>query len=605
MIKQQSSDNGAIQLRYGHRRTEPIKDRFEDNPERTGREILEQSKEYLGLNATTTDGRNSIARYHGINNVWKEGGNKKRAQDVIYDLLLSVKKDSTQNLSCSFGNIEGFHRSLASIMLLTGRFIEPGDGTLSDKLDWSVLEKNNVIKKDNPHIVRLKKSGDLQYHISQALNSEKGENMWFTVVKNVEVYWVKVNEEKASPTEVTKAVKAFSSEISDDKRNSSKKLFKRELGRLSEAFLGECLVNVDQRPNFLGNKKNIKKGSKKKTKKTKKKKLKGSLPGDKSPDTDGTPANLSKSDSDLQGDFERKMHYHTNRIIQSGKANCKNKPLNNKKESDTFYFLTTTFYDSNACDAMLKHQADFDPKDSRFDEARRFGISTLLYEDAYKNYCRNPFSDKNAAECKKLLTFRNVAKDKFLYPPFINTHESLTRDVGEAGLNTLSTYNVNAMYFLPQIIHKILEYTKNKTASTLPTDEEAYECSLYAARFHSNQFGLTNIKMHGIAKWKYFSVYQRHKSEDLPVEIACALLVCDIINVALSDPAMWDRSMKEIEPRDKKEYFRKVGDDIANMFNSIVCKDDESFVNTFGKFPLKYIPYNIFVSCSLYTNNDI
>lgn len=603
MIKQRSSDNGnddgAIKLRYGDSRTEPIKDRFEEKPLDIGRNNLEQSKAYLEFNATTTAGRKSIAEYHGIQG-WKGESNKKLAQDVIYDLLLSVKKRSNKTLNCSFGNIEGFHRSLASIMLLTGRFIKPEDGTLSDKLDWGVLEKNNVIQNENPHIVRLKKSGDLQYHISQALNSEKEENRWFTVVKNVEVYWVKVDEETASPADVTKAVKAFSFEISEDKRNSSKKLFKRELGRLSETFLGECLVNVNQRPNFLGNKKNIKKGSKKKTKKTKKiskKKGKGSLLGDESPDTDCTPANLSKSDSDAQEDTEKKMHYHTHRIIQSGKASCKNKPL---KDSETFYFLTTTFYDSNACDAMLNHQVDFDPK--RFDEARRFGISTLLYEEAYENYCRNPFSDTNVTECKKLLTFHNVAKNKLLQPPFINTHESLTKDVGEAGLNTLSTYNVNAMYFLPQIIHKILGYTKNKTASTLPTDDEAYQCSLYAARFHSNQFGLTNIKMHGIAKWKYFRVYQRHESEDLPVEIACALLVCDIINVALSDPAMWDHNMQRIKPEEKKEYFRKVGDDIANMFNGIVCKDDESFVNTFGKFPLKYIPYNISVSCSLYTN---
>ena len=170
--------------------------------------------------------------------------------------------------------------------------------------------------------------------------------------------------------------------------------------------------------------------------------------------------------------------------------------------------------------------------------------------EEYRDYCKAPFRDEHRSNVVRHFTFPSIDDAKVtLSPPFLNSYKSLLFDPKESW--QLTTWSMNAMYFIPRIIHLLFAQKEDRPIDEMAEDATCYEFALYTARYHSNTFGMSNGQCHGVmASDLYMKLSHTSltcvSSNDI---ISAALLIVDTFNVSLTHPEEWSVSDSKLHKR--------------------------------------------------------
>ena len=102
-------------------------------------------------------------------------------------------------------------------------------------------------------------------------------------------------------------------------------------------------------------------------------------------------------------------------------------------------------------------------------ESKAFKIYPSLFKEVYIRFTGNPTDEVVQNLVKKHYSFPAVDNpDKTLSPPFLNTSELL---IGAKKQTTISTWVINAAWFIPFICHYIWADLKNKPVAEVTGDK--------------------------------------------------------------------------------------------------------------------------------------
>jgi hypothetical protein len=198
-------------------------------------------------------------------------------------------------------------------------------------------------------------------------------------------------------------------------------------------------------------------------------------------------------------------------------------------------------------------------------EQMAFKSNPYSFTEDYENFAQDP---NNIQFQKKVLDFYTYpahdATEVRLSPPFLNTTLGF---LGEKAI-TISTWAINAAWFIPFICHFIWADLKNVPIATCIGDQGLKQLVLYIVRYHSNAIGLTTLKIHG-AKYLYDKISATLNTTNDPNDIIGAvLLTSDIINVGLTHPDEWARKiLPGLDSR--REQLKRVAT-IVDVFYSTI-----------------------------------
>ena len=172
-------------------------------------------------------------------------------------------------------------------------------------------------------------------------------------------------------------------------------------------------------------------------------------------------------------------------------------------------------------------------------EAQAFGLYQYLVEEEFKAYCSDPFNEENEKRVVKQFSFPAMEnKDVVLSVPYVNSHKSLLQNPPE--ITQLNTWTMNAIFFLPKVIHFLWSDQMNKPLDGAASSVECQQLALYGVCYHSNNFGVGNASGHGAMEHLYdlldFKTFTTAYPNDI---ISAACFITDTINTALVHPREW------------------------------------------------------------------
>ena len=198
-----------------------------------------------------------------------------------------------------------------------------------------------------------------------------------------------------------------------------------------------------------------------------------------------------------------------------------------------------------------------------------FGVYSFLYQDAFNEYCKNPFSIENENNVIEHFTFPAVLDENVtLTLPYVNSHKGLLQDPIDS--SQLNTWTINAVYLLPKVIHYLWADRMNTTLLDAASSSECQQLSSYASCFHSNNFGMSCIQCHGAMAHFYEKLTFRTFALAFPNDIiSAALFIVDTVNTALTHPTEWRKSTKKMPNNDLLTHMKQEGKGLEIIYSSI------------------------------------
>ena len=173
-------------------------------------------------------------------------------------------------------------------------------------------------------------------------------------------------------------------------------------------------------------------------------------------------------------------------------------------------------------------------------EQMAYKLYPYLCTNEYLTYCGDPF---NKEACSNILGhFSFVSKNDenlHLSLPYTNSCSSLLSDPTDN--NQLTTWAINAIWFLPQNIHYLYAEKGNRPLSQMATNDTCEQFAVYhTVRYHSNNFGQFACQSHVVMEVLYPILVHRQFTCYSPNDIiSAALLIADTFNAALTHPQEW------------------------------------------------------------------
>ena len=154
-------------------------------------------------------------------------------------------------------------------------------------------------------------------------------------------------------------------------------------------------------------------------------------------------------------------------------------------------------------------------------------------------------------------------------PPFINTYKSQTLDRSKYDYAT--TWSINNAFFIPPVMHYLSADINNTNTDATVNDPKVKEQALYAARYHANNIGSTNVKCHGAMDGLYDTLNHTEFTCSGPNDIiGAAVAMSNIFNVMLIDPQ--EVSPNALSKEDRHKKLREQGEWFATMFCTICSR---------------------------------
>ena len=267
--------------------------------------------------------------------------------------------------------------------------------------------------------------------------------------------------------------------------------------------------------------------------------------------------------------------------------------------------------------ATIKNQDALKEQDDLSIEHGAFGVNHWLCGQDYTDYCANPFDSDLESKFINQFTFPSIDdKEIKLSPPFLNTHQGLTQIIP----SQITTWTINSAFFYPKIIHLLFADKMNIPLNDTVKSKQCCEMAAYAARYHSNNFGLTNCVPHGVMSELYSNLTTSPMLNSLQLNIiGAAIFIGDTFNTALCHPnQFWPEKFRS-EEEAKEEALNDmkcmastldtmystmkgnnivlgIGDVIHNLgtlflFSLIICSNLYGLLTSCSDSVQKYISY--------------
>ena len=224
-------------------------------------------------------------------------------------------------------------------------------------------------------------------------------------------------------------------------------------------------------------------------------------------------------------------------------------------------------------------------------ESKAFKIYPFLFNDVYIQFALNPMDEEVQNSVKEHYSFPAVDNpDVRLSPPFLNTSDTLLIDAKKQ--TTISTWVINAAWFIPFICHYIWADLKNKPVAEVAEDKHLQQLVLYIVRYHSNAFGLTSTKIHGASQLYDFISDTNYTTQDPNDFIGAVLFISDSINTALTHPHEWFKKKPSKDVSRMVYKLKQAANTLDRMYSTIKNRskmaDDRDILYNFGKFDILF-----------------
>jgi hypothetical protein len=207
-------------------------------------------------------------------------------------------------------------------------------------------------------------------------------------------------------------------------------------------------------------------------------------------------------------------------------------------------------------------------------EQTAFEWYPYMKTEEYRAYCKAPFREEHRSNVVRHFTFLSIDDPNVsLSPPFLNSYKGLLLDPKKS--SQLTTWSMNAMYFIPRIIHLLFAQKLDRPLDETTEDQACYEFALYTARYHSNTFGMSHGQCHGVmASDLYMKLTHTtltcSSSNDI---ISAALLIVDTFNVSLTHPDEWSVSQSKLPKRKVINRLEEAGNMLDTIYSTIQTRD--------------------------------
>ena len=510
-------------------------------------------KKYLLLDATSEEGRRTIAQMNGVENDWEkkneEYDENTYVQQKCYDLLHLVAGNNKRPFMC--GHIEGWHRTGAVISLMTGRRIDPTTGVLSDAFTFNDLRSCIDSEKEKDIDKTVKGFADFLHNkLTGSVGYDKCE--FVCKPSTMEVHYINVPSDKVDLGVILERLRTRSRAISDSKRGSA--------CRSTEHMIAGLLKDVA-----------------------------------------GSGSNLDYEGSPIDDDS----------IIYSPSISITWAPRRKigRKVLDTMLENA----ESSAKKTLAGQDKDLVSEDTI--EMRALNLPEQLFSPAFIDYCKSPFDENVSEKMKKEFSFETCEDDRItIRPPFLNTFQSMTMDPGKLGMKAMTTWMVNTAWYLPRIVHMLYSSKNNKALRAVGEDKAVHEICMYAVRYHGNAVGLINYHVDQILQVHYDSLTHSANTNATNLNaIAAALFICDAINIMLIHPDEFNNTPPDAKERDEdkikrvKDSIKTTASEMALSLTSINTQKNKNLYSTndiihaLGRF----ISCIILLVCNFYLRHNL
>ena len=199
-----------------------------------------------------------------------------------------------------------------------------------------------------------------------------------------------------------------------------------------------------------------------------------------------------------------------------------------------------------------------------------FKFYHYLATEEYCAYCKDPFCDENRSNVLRHFTYSSVDDEEVtLSPPFLNSYKSLIFDPKEP--SQLTTWTMNAIYFIPRIVHLLYAQREDRPLVQMPRHPICCTFALYAVRYHSNNFGMSNGQCHGVVATNLYKGLNHTATTCVfPNDIiSAAILIVDTFNVALTHPEEWSSSKSDMITRKVRLRLEDAGNMLDTIYSTI------------------------------------
>jgi len=222
----------------GKQRYVTYRPRTEDFSPEWGKEKVDELKHYLMLDPLTSQGRSSIAKYHGFSDEWeacvKDHDDNTSIATKLFQLgRLYAKNGSKNKVYLSW--TEGQHRLGAMVQALTGSKIRETDGVIKEPNRLTIDDFSNYRLIPEK---KLPPDFDFNSCVQEALASSDNSSGDFPMLHEVcaiEVRWISTTEESVS--HILSLARQLSQAISESKTTSVRKNAFNELGCLAKQYV--------------------------------------------------------------------------------------------------------------------------------------------------------------------------------------------------------------------------------------------------------------------------------------------------------------------------------------------------------------------------------
>jgi hypothetical protein len=519
-----------------------------------GKKTLDDYKEYLKTDATTVEGMKFIAETNNVSKRWEEELKNMKTetplQEKVFRLLKLVAKEG-YGLGFNIGVEEGYHRAIASIMAVTGRYMDPMSGVLKEKITWKHLRDSKKFDLSS-----CDEKTDIQELITKKLTSAD-TTPYVRQSTNVDARWINVFARNYETSKILECFKAMSQSRSDSKTESVRRYAEMSI----VAIVTETFRIVIDDYSFKSNPFSI-------------------------PDT---------RDNEKVPKLPLEEPVRTKDEEEESDSDLIKIKTKNRKQ----FWDPTTWHDKKPTQKKI----DFVNGSNKFaqhggvwtDEAIAFKINPIVFDDDFVEYAASPFDESASDKCEQLLSFKcfyeegdNLTNRSSNSPPFLNTFQSLVVAPVE-GPTCLTTWMLNKIWLLPKIIHIILAEVEHVSLGKIANTAFAKDLSLYAVRYYTNAYGLSIMKGHGVMDTNkyptlnYTDFLILRERYDI---ILAALFIVDCFNVALINPNDWDTN-EDLDEKQQIEQLQNAGDLLETMLSSIRNQTHcniKDIVKALGKF---------------------
>jgi hypothetical protein len=260
-----------------------------------------------------------------------------------------------------------------------------------------------------------------------------------------------------------------------------------------------------------------------------------------------------------------------------------------------------------------------------FDECHTFGAHKYLFSPEYERYCQKPSNQTLYQKIVQHFTFSmmdgdgNTINATKISPPFLHTHESIVKNVlgpnESVQVIRFNTMDINAILFVPRIVHLLYAQLEKKTTAQLEDDPIVRDLSLFIVRYQIQYNQGTTVLMHGIANSaEHYNIAKYHQEvftqHDASI-VGATFCIMSFIHLVFTHPMEFlspdDQKTVKLSITKWKKMFNKQLDTFCNAFSTLGARTarwkqqeesslSNSITNTLGmSFPF-FISYFILVS---------